>query len=183
MRLTLCSWVGILGLSNLVVGKALDNVFEVKSGITEGGCDNYRTGQVNANLDAYFEEAQKVIKTASDAFGQYNTDVQIQKLAKSFFGITPNAQRSGTATTADEVLLKHVQGRPTEHIGILTRFCLNFVNDAYSAGWFQSLDNYAQGKSGKIPLYCNSDWLEQTTTGMLVDSQHIYVTRTTNVMG
>ncbi|KAJ5453445.1 uncharacterized protein N7458_004401 [Penicillium daleae] len=140
MRLPLYSLLGLLGLSNLVLGKALDNVFKVKKGTTLGGCDNYRTGQVNANLDAYFEEAQTIIKTASDAFGKYNTDVQVQKIAKSFFGITPNAKQDGPATTEDGNLLKHVQT------------------------WFVNLDNYAQGRSGKIPLYCNSDFLEQTTT-------------------
>lgn len=110
MRFTFHPWLGLLGLSSLVVGKALDDVFDVKSGATKGGCDSYRTGQVNANLDGYFEEAQKLIKSASDAFGKYSTDVQVQKLAKTFFGITPNAAQDGTATNADADLLKHVQG-------------------------------------------------------------------------
>ncbi|KAJ5397870.1 hypothetical protein N7509_005983 [Penicillium cosmopolitanum] len=141
MRLNFYSWLGLLGLSNLVAGKALDNVFNVKSGTTKGGCDSYRSGQVNENLDAYFEEAQKIIKTASDAFGKYNTDVQVQKLGKTFFGITPNSQQTGTNSNEDANLLKHVQD------------------------WFKDLDTYAQGGSGqKIPLYCNSDWLEETTT-------------------
>lgn len=116
MRLPLYSLLGLLGLSNLVLGKALDNVFKVKKGTTLGGCDNYRTGQVNANLDAYFEEAQTIIKTASDAFGKYNTDVQVQKIAKSFFGITPNAKQDGPATTEDGNLLKHVQSEWRERI-------------------------------------------------------------------
>jgi hypothetical protein len=111
MRLNLFPWLGLLGLSHLVAGKALDDVFNVKSGTTKGGCDSYRTGQVNENLDAYFEEAQKIIETASNAFGKYNTDVQVQKLAKTFFGITPNAQQTGTASNADALLLKHVQGK------------------------------------------------------------------------
>lgn len=115
MRLNFYSWLGLLGLSNLVAGKALDNVFNVKSGTTKGGCDSYRSGQVNENLDAYFEEAQKIIKTASDAFGKYNTDVQVQKLGKTFFGITPNSQQTGTNSNEDANLLKHVQGKGIKH--------------------------------------------------------------------
>jgi hypothetical protein len=111
MRPNFYLWLGLLGLSNLVAGKALDNVFNVKSGTTKGGCDSYRTGQLNENLDAYFEEAQKIIKTASDAFGKYNTDVQVQKLGKTFFGITPNSQQTGTNSNKDADLLKHVQGK------------------------------------------------------------------------
>lgn len=131
MRLPLYSLLGLLGLSNLVLGKALDNVFKVKKGTTLGGCDNYRTGQVNANLDAYFEEAQTIIKTASDAFGKYNTDVQVQKIAKSFFGITPNAKQDGPATTEDGNLLKHVQSEWRERIISLTclfRYALLTMN-------------------------------------------------------
>lgn len=114
MHLKFYFWLGLIGVSSLVSGKALDDVFKVKSGATKGSCDDYRTGQDNANLDGYFEEAQNIINKASDAFGKYNSDVQVQKLAKAFFGITPNDQRDGTASDGDADLLKHVQGEPLE---------------------------------------------------------------------
>ncbi|KAJ5151216.1 uncharacterized protein N7482_010468 [Penicillium canariense] len=42
----------------------------------------------------------------------------------------------------------------------MMRICSN----TFRVDWFVALDAYAQGKSGqKIWLYCNSDWLEQTT--------------------
>ncbi|KAK2812425.1 hypothetical protein FQN50_001426 [Emmonsiellopsis sp. PD_5] len=111
MHLVVHLMIVLVGYHNtFVLGAAVDDVFDVKKGTDHGGCDQYRTGEANAKLDVYFEEAVDLITTAAEAFDSYNSDQQVQKIAKGFFGISPNANRDGADGPEDEKLLEHVQG-------------------------------------------------------------------------
>ena len=91
---------------------ALDAVFSVKKGTTEGGCDDYRKpGSEGKDLDAYFENAKDILKIATEGFGSYNTNHQVQQVAKAFFGINPNKKLDSPATGDDERLLRTVKGQ------------------------------------------------------------------------
>ncbi|PGH16540.1 hypothetical protein AJ79_01646 [Helicocarpus griseus UAMH5409] len=59
-------------------------------------------------------EAAALVVTASDAFDTYNSDKQIQKIAKSFFGINPNDEHNGTQSREDQEILDHVQSNPRQ---------------------------------------------------------------------
>ena len=91
---------------------ALDAVFSVKKGTIEGGCDDYRKpGQEGGNLDDYFENAKDVLKIATEGFSSYNTNHQVQRVAKAFFGINPNKKLDFPATGEDEKVLGTVKGQ------------------------------------------------------------------------
>lgn len=102
--------LALLSLSTAVIGASIDNCFDIKKGKDKGGCDEYRRGADKADLDGYFDEAVKLINTASAAIDEYNSDQQIQKITKSFFGIYPNDGHTGPKDRENQKLLKHVQG-------------------------------------------------------------------------
>ncbi|WEW56508.1 hypothetical protein PRK78_001953 [Emydomyces testavorans] len=109
MHLYSSTLITLLSCSIIVVGTSLDNCFNVKKGKDKGGCDMYREGKKKADLDGYFEEAIKLITTASAGIDEYNSDQQIQKITKSFFGINPKDDHTGPKDEENQKLLKHVQ--------------------------------------------------------------------------
>jgi hypothetical protein len=82
------------------------DVFIVKTGITEGGCDN-----INYDLNAMFNEASTIIDAAVDAFNDYNNDYTVRKLALSFFGIQMNDQLAAPKDQANTDALTKIQGK------------------------------------------------------------------------
>jgi hypothetical protein len=86
---------------------AFNDVFNVKTDIPGGGCiDN----QVTATT-AVFEEATNIIHIAQIAFQAYNIDLEVRKLALSFFGIQMDDQMAVPKDQANTALLVKVQRR------------------------------------------------------------------------
>jgi hypothetical protein len=134
---------------------SLDDVFAVKPGIGKGGCDDWRTGEENHNLDRYWSDAQELIVAASSSFQLYAVDHHVQMVAYVFFGIFPNPDFTGPATPQDEAVLDNVKSKcgPIAHI---------IVTDRRSE-WFADMERMAtavQWPNGKVALFCGEDWLE-----------------------
>ncbi|KAK2882563.1 hypothetical protein FQN49_000248 [Arthroderma sp. PD_2] len=141
MRFACSTLVALLGFSHLAIGDSIDRVFNVKEGTIKGGCDNYRNGgDMGTKLEEYFAEAMEIINIVSPAIDNYSKDFQVQKVAKSFFGITPNDRLDGTRSDGDQKVLEHVQE------------------------WFRELKRFVNGEwDEKLPLFCDGTWLEVTT--------------------
>lgn len=75
---------------------AVGDVFIVKGGTTNGGCDG-------KNIDQWFQDSLALIKSAST--GATSTDDDVRKYLKTFFNIGPNddaSQASGRLSARKE---------------------------------------------------------------------------------
>lgn len=84
--------VVLLGVLAPLVYAAVNDVFEVKSGTTKGGCDG-------KGIDKWFSDAQTLIGSAST--GAAATDEDSRKYLTTFFSIKPtdDATKAGGRLT------------------------------------------------------------------------------------
>jgi hypothetical protein len=98
----------------LLTNAAISDVFKIQPGTTKGGCDN-----IDYDLTAMFDEASKIIKTAAEAFDQYEKDFTVRKIALAFFGVQTDAAMRTTKDDANADRLKRVKGKSATSIEIL----------------------------------------------------------------
>lgn len=94
-----------LSIFPLLSRAGIRDVFTIKGGKTEGGCDD-----IEYDLEAMYDDAVEKINFAFKAFEQYNSDFTIRKIALSFFGIEMNEQMDGAKDDANKKQLADILG-------------------------------------------------------------------------
>ena len=97
--------------------RPLSEVFTVKNGKTEGGCD-----EIEYDLVKTFKEASNLITFALNVFREYSERPPVRKIESSFFAIKMNPEGTGVKDNANQKKLDYVIGMS----------CSSFLEDTAS---------------------------------------------------